>query len=529
MKLVKDFIWSVIFSSFGFFMAGTTDSSELIEIVQEILKSESINRVTCVTVLTPGNDSITLESEDFLEKLIKVLSDSRTVLLVNENSMKQLSKKKVPLSLIYLNSIEDFKRIVVNFSASRFHYGGFYIILFQNGTEEEVAEIFWILWELYIHNINLIRSDNKTILVETFIPFSPQKCNCTDVTRVAEYENEEFNRKPSDFFPKKFLNFYNCSLNLVTFASLAPSVLKRNFINGSFELYGRDIEVMKMLKTELNFYPNITYLHEYGSWGALYSNGTTTGAMGRAARRETDLTWGNLNLKRDRTLIMDFSFGYYLETLIFVIPRGEPYNPFIKLLRPFSKFVWIALTGVVILCILVILFLSFQPRKVRDFVYGERINGPFMNVLIAVYGGSQNTLPAFNFARSILMMFLLFCLVFRSVYQGSLYQFLQSNDNKPELSSIEEMSEHDFRFFMITSYDDMTRDNAAMMDKRVIIDPSELQAIMDSTINTNFKGTLLVALSEILYKNKKKAQDLEQLYTVCKVNCFSTKLFMNLT
>jgi hypothetical protein len=349
------------------------------------------------------------------------------------------------------------------------------------------------------------------------------RCNKTDPKEIAKYENGKFIFKPEDFFPKKFKNFHKCPLGLTTFASLAPSVLKRVFKNGSSELYGRDIETMKMLEHELNFYANITYLHDYGSWGVLYPNGTTTGAMGRAVSRTSDIAWGNLNLKLDRTLIMDFSFGYYLETLIFVIPKGEPFSAFSKLLRPFDNFIWISLLLIILICIVIIALLSLQPRKIRSFVYGEKVDNPFLNVLIAMYGGSQTKLPTYNFARSLLIMFLLFCLVLRSLYQGALFQFLQANDNQPEVGSIAEMAENNFKFYLIPSYDDMTKNNTLMKGKRVIIQPAELKTIMDNTIDVYFKGSLLVAISEIIYKNKLRAHNHEALYTVCKVSKIKLK------
>ena len=248
----------------------------------------------------------------------------------------------------------------------------------------------------------------------------------------------------------------------------------------------------------------------------MYPNKTMSGGLGMAQRRATDFVFGNINMKYDRVDIMDFCFGYYLEILVFVIPRGRPYTPFHKLLRPFHNFVWICILMVLVACVIVILILSFLPRKFKSFVYGENVTTPFLNVIIAMYGGAQTILPKFNFARSLLMMFLLFCLVLRSLYQGSLFKFLQANDNQPEVASIDEMAENDFKFYMIPSYDDMTKNNAAMKGKRVIIDPLDQKGIMNRTLNSKFAGSVIDSISDVLYKNKIKAHNKEALYTVCK-------------
>lgn len=504
-------------------MVRPSENTDLIEIIEKIVNNNSTRKIQYVTLLTTENFIKEQTNKDFMLELIKTLSKSKPILNMNEKSLDKLSKKRILMTLLLFNSIEDFENITKMFTNRRFNYSGFYIILFKSADDSEVYKIFQRLWNFYIYNVNLIRCKNDSITVETFVPFRRMNCNKTDPKEIAKYENGKFILKPDDFFPKKFKNFHKCPLGLATFASLAPSVLKRDFKNGSSELYGRDIETMKMLEHELNFYGNITYLPDYGSWGVLYPNGTTTGAMGRATSRTSDIAWGNLNLKLDRTLIMDFSFGYYLETLIFVIPKGEPYSAFSKLLRPFDSFIWIALLLVILICIVIIAILSLQPRKIRSFVYGENVANPFLNVLIAMYGGSQTKLPTYNFARSLLIMFLLFCLVLRSLYQGALFQFLQANDNQPEVHSIAEMAEHNFKFYLIPSYDDMTKNNTLMKGKRVIIQPAELKTIMDNTIDVHFKGSLLVAISEIIYKNKLRAHSREALYTVCKVRKITFK------
>jgi hypothetical protein len=114
------------------------------------------------------------------------------------------------------------------------------------------------------------------------------------------------------------------------------------------------------------------------------------------------------------------------------------------------------------------------------------------------------------------MTFLMFSLVIRSLYQGSLYQFLQLSNTQPEVESIEEMAERDYTFYMIASYDDMTKDNLAMKGRRKIIAPSQLYVIMNSTLSEHFRGSNIIAISEVLYKNMLRARNGEELYRICK-------------
>ncbi|XP_070495750.1 ionotropic receptor 21a-like [Chironomus tepperi] len=241
-----------------------------------------------------------------------------------------------------------------------------------------------------------------------------------------------------------------------------------------------------------------------------------SGAMGMAQRRSTDLAMGNLNLKVDRTEIMDHSLGYTLETLVFMIPKGRPMSAFHKLLRPFDNFVWMSILFVIGVSTVIIACLSLLPRRVRNFVYGDRVTTPYMNLMIAIYGGAQTILPRYNFARSLLMMFLLFCLVLRSLYQGALFQYLQASDNEPEVQSIEEMVGRDFTFFTIPSYDDMLKNNTLTRNRRAIIQATDMKEVMDRTLNPYYAGCVMNSITEILYRNKLKARHREPLYTICK-------------
>jgi hypothetical protein len=87
----------------------------------------------------------------------------------------------------------------------------------------------------------------------------------------------------------------------------------------------------------------------------------------------------------------------------------------------------------------------------QDFIFGSRNRSPYLNVLTGFVGGAQTVEPQRNFARFLLMMYLLFCLVKRSLYQGALFQFLQMDDRHSAVQSIDEVVELNFRVFMLPS------------------------------------------------------------------------------
>lgn len=58
-----------------------------------------------------------------------------------------------------------------------------------------------------------------------------------------------------------------------------------------------------------------------------------------------------------------------------------------------------------------------------------------------------------------------------------------------------------------------------MYFRKVIISPIELKAIMNLTLDVNFKGSLMISLSEVLYRNQVHFK--EFFYKVCRVGNLS--------
>jgi hypothetical protein len=55
----------------------------------------------------------------------------------------------------------------------------------------------------------------------------------------------------------------------------------------------------------------------------------------------------------------------------------------------------------------------------------------------------------------VLMTLVIFCLVMRTLYQASLYNFLQSNIQHKEAQSVDDMIERDYKFYYLSSVKDL--------------------------------------------------------------------------
>lgn len=108
-------------------------------------------------------------------------------------------------------------------------------------------------------------------------------------------------------------------------------------------------------------------------------------------------------------------------TLIFSI--GEPYTPFEKII-PFDMGTWIALGVTFLIGFITIMALRMCSCEIQMFVFGTSVNAPAFNIVIAFFGQGQNILPRRNFSRYLLTLFVLFCLIIRTCYQGVQFELI---------------------------------------------------------------------------------------------------------
>lgn len=57
-------------------------------------------------------------------------------------------------------------------------------------------------------------------------------------------------------------------------------------------------------------------------------------------------------------------------------------------------------------------------------------------------------LPGRNFARFILMLYILFCLVVRTAYQGKQFEFMSKEMRRPDVKTLDEFIRENFTLFV---------------------------------------------------------------------------------
>jgi hypothetical protein len=69
---------------------------------------------------------------------------------------------------------------------------------------------------------------------------------------------------------------------------------------------------------------------------------------------------------------------------------------------------------------------------------------PAYNALGIFFGISQLQLPRESFSRFILLLFIWFCLIFRTCYQSMMFEFMTSDMQKPLPASIEDLRDMNY-------------------------------------------------------------------------------------
>jgi hypothetical protein len=408
--------------------------------ISKILETFFAKESSILNIIFCGN------SNEALQKVVRKLDKSISVEMETCNNItERKEERKFVLLLIESTKLDD---ILKQMTTNRFDFSGYYLLHFINHPLNiDYSGVFKSFFDLFVYNLNIV--ENNQLI--TFMPFTAKSCHSTEPMKINEIKNGNWTNE--NFFPSKMRNFYKCSLKIVSFL-YAPSVMEEKFENNSYKLYGSDIELINGFAQALNFTIDYDFDPTPGAWGILTETGEATGGFAKLINRSADAMVGMLSKTIWRTKYVSFTSTILFNPVILLVPPGAPLNAFEKLFQPYEFEVWICLfvafiTGLVIVTLLTVK----SDNKLKLFVIGREIKMPVLNMIVAFVGGSQHVLPIKSAARILLMSFLLFCLIKRTLYTASLFQFLQSDIRKSIVSSIDELMERKFNVFYYPSFD----------------------------------------------------------------------------
>lgn len=367
-------------------------------------------------------------------------------------SLNYIPTRPKRCNIFFLKTSNDFLNNFHLISPVVFDFFSNFIFVIT-GRPENIEILFQTLWANQIVNVNVLYNAGfEKVLVETYFPFKTANCATNARAIVDEFSDGSFLRNKKNLFKDKLLNLHRCPIRIATSNNSVPYIFADKRADGSYSLRGRDIELVKTLAQYLNFKIEYVFI---GDEGVLLENGTATGPFQMLLEKKADLIIADYWLKVNRLKFIDYTTPYISQQIAFIIPPGSELSSFEKFMRPLDSYVWFLLIIFVGCGFLVIYVVGRSSPELQDFVFGTNVRKPYMNILVAIFGGAQNILPHRNFARSLLMMFLMFCMVMRTLYTGSLFRFLQSKVYNKEAQSIDDMIERDYKFYTVPSILDL--------------------------------------------------------------------------
>ena len=282
-----------------------------------------------------------------------------------------------------------------------------------------------------------IVEEENFIRLLTFVYYAPGKCEQQLV------EINKFNRKlkkweNSIFEVKKFVDFHGCPLAF-GMPQQNPGSSVSYDKNGAIIYHGFNAYAIRDFSTVMNFKPmfNLCELFQLKYFCHFDFEVEFVVYYGEPRLYAHD--------KYEVFVTTPYTFG----NNYVAAPPGEDYNCYEKLLLPFDEGTWIMIVIVFVAATLIISVVNVTTQEIKDFIYGRNVNVPYLNVIAQFFGLSQTVLPKRNFARFLVLLYILYSLIIRTAWQGKMFEFMRRNMTKPpEIQSINDIIEKNYTFFM---------------------------------------------------------------------------------
>lgn len=259
----------------------------------------------------------------------------------------------------------------------------------------------------------LMNETKKSIELVASFMFTPQKCRSNQLVTINRFMRNTMKWENTNFYPRKYRNFHSCRLNV---ALLAIDKQEEMFTIPIAESFNHRIRYF-FVETRMDTLKDTEY-------DSIQYSQTFDG----------DNQWIT-------------STVYLTVPLRYLIPPGESYTIFEKMFLMFEYELWIAILITLLIGFITIQIINLTSNEVQDFVFGQGVRTPTINMLSIFLCGAQHRAPGRNFSRFFLILFIVWSLIIRTCYQSTLFKFLQADLRKPTAKTVEELFEKGFKFF----------------------------------------------------------------------------------
>ena len=275
----------------------------------------------------------------------------------------------------------------------------------------------------------LIESNDK-ISLNTMTMFTEKQCRPEQLLEINQFSSVERKWKTEKFFRPRIENFHGCELYIKIGTMLSD--INMPFFNDVKDendktiTEGALIDMFEVFATHLNF----TFI--FGSY--------------MDDLNPIDMVVLPMKFVESKNFVGSISSDAICSTSdVFIVPPGEFFTSWEKLLMPFDRPTWICLGILFAVAFLVIFLINFKKSSlIYELIVGSNVQTPSLNVIAILMGIGQISLPVRNMSRFMFMNFVIFCLIMRTAYQGKYFEFLTSDMRKKPIETTEELKDKNF-------------------------------------------------------------------------------------
>ncbi|KAL7012941.1 hypothetical protein ACKWTF_015113 [Chironomus riparius] len=303
----------------------------------------------------------------------------------------------------------------------------------------------------------LLINDGHFLKLTTIEWFTESACNHPQLVILNTFNKltQKWSKKLKIY--EKFQDFHGCNLTLWVAPDIKPSLFADIIMekdNHKGRVVGLIPQIFIDLSQKYNFVPKFQMFEE-------------------EAGHLAEVCFNVFRPSSVFDMKMHFTVSFLEIRDIILTTPGELYTPYEKLWLPFDDLTWKFLIFVFCVAFAAILVINQSPKLVQEGIYGVKIQKPALNVISAFFGIAQHKVPRKSFPRCLLIIFVLFCLIFRTCYQSKMFEFMTTEPRHPSPKSFQDLK--------IKNYTMYTNISPKIVDKMINEDKNELPVIKQSS------------------------------------------------
>ncbi|XP_055611342.1 uncharacterized protein LOC129757949 [Uranotaenia lowii] len=415
------------------------------------VSSHSATMITRRAKVSPETDQLQL---DILNNVM--LETSHEIAFIFSTT-DDIPRRPYFYNVFFIDGYEAFRSVLKEMTPARYDYSGHYLIVLTAPEiidEITLHDMFAELWSLNIVNVVVVTTtlDQSEgiadVLLYTYYPYVENQCERDNPVLLYRWLADTLFDPHVELFPNKLLDFHGCPIRIASFYYPPYTMIKRDPKTGTKTLEGVEGDLLHLIADKFNFTVELVEVEEKVKWGVIKNKKAISGALKLTADGKVNISIGAFAMRGERMTLLKQSDSYYTMKMLFAVPPGRPYSAFEKLFRPFSILTWIILSTYLLLGFVVVFLLKFCSKSMREFVYGRRVRMPWLNMINLFFGGAIIRTPGRNFARTLIFLWLYYCFVMRSLYQGSLFEYLQQQKNFSHVNTLWEIEHENMPYWL---------------------------------------------------------------------------------